>query len=144
MTSLIFRDRNRTPSIWSSFFNDLAPDSFFTDVFRNPTLREFSQNSPVKVHIDKTDSAYDVSIAAPGINKDEVEVSIKDSVLSVSHEYKKEQENNIFCTSFQKSWTLPEDVDVDKISAEYVNGVFNVTIPRVEPVAPTVKKIKIK
>ena len=144
MTSLILRDRNRTPSIWNSFFNDLAPDSFFTDVFRTPTLREFSQSNPVKVHIDKTDSAYDVFIAAPGISKNEVDVVVKEDTLTVSHEHKKEEDNNYFCSSFSKAWTLPSDVDVDKITAEYNQGVFNVSIPRIQPVEPEVKKIKIK
>ena len=144
MTNLILRDRNRSPSIWNSFFDDLIPDSFFTDVFRAPTLREFSQNNPVKVHIDKTDEAYDVSIAAPGISKDEVDVVVKENVLTVSHEHKKEEDNKYFCSSFSKAWTLPNDVDVDKITAEYNQGVFNVSIPRIQPVEPAVKKIKVK
>jgi len=144
MTSLILRDRNRTPSIWNSFFNDLVPDSFFTDVSRTPTLRQFTQESPVKVHIDKTDSAYDVSIAAPGISKDEVDVTVKENVLTVSHEHKKEEDDKYFCSSFTKSWTLPKDIDADKISASYESGVFNVNLPRIQPVEPEVKKIKVK
>ena len=84
MTSLIFRDRNQTPSIWNSFFNDLTPDSFFTDVLRTPSLKQFTQENPVKVHIDKADNAYDVSIAAPGISKNEVDVTVKDNVENIS------------------------------------------------------------
>ena len=112
MTSLIFRDRNQTPSIWNSFFNDLTPDSFFTDVLRTPSLKQFTQENPVKVHIDKADNAYDVSIAAPGISKNEVDVTVKDNV--------------------------------ENISASYESGVFNVNLPRVQPVEPEVKKIKVK
>jgi len=144
MTSLILRDRNRTPSIWNSFFNDLVPDSFFTDVFGTPSLRQFTQETPVKVHIDKTDKAYDVAIAAPGISKDEVDVVVKENVLTVSHEHKEEEDNKYFCSSFSKAWTLPKDVNIDKITAKYDNGVFNVSIPRVQPVEPEVKKIKVK
>jgi HSP20 family protein len=145
MTNLILRDRNRTPSIINSLFDDLIPDSFFTDVFfRTPSLREFTQSSPVKVHVDKTDKAYDVSIAAPGISKKEVDVVVKENVLTVSHDHKEEEDNKYFCSSFIKSWTLPKDIDVDKISASYDSGVFNVNLPRVQPVEPEVKKIKIK
>ena len=143
MTSLILRDRNRTPSIWNSFFDDLIPDSFFTDVFRTPSLRQFTQETPVKVHIDKTDTAYDVSIAAPGISKDEVDVVVKENVLTVSHDHKEEEDNKYFCSSFSKAWKLPTDVNVDKITAKYDNGIFNVSVPRVQPVEPEVKKIKI-
>ena len=124
MTSLILRDRNRTPSIWNSFFSDLISDSLLTDVLSNPTLREFSQNNPVKVHIDKNDTAYDVSIAAPGIAKNEVDVTVKDNVLTVAHEHKEESSDKSFCTSFSKSWTIPKDIDVENISAAYESGVF--------------------
>ena len=144
MTSLILRDRNRTPSIWNSFFNDLIPDALLTDVFRTPALREFSQNNPVKVHIDKNATAYDVSIAAPGISKNEVDVSVKEDVLTVAHEHKEEEGNTHFCSSFSKSWTLPKDIDVENISATYESGVFKVNLPRVQPVEAEVKKIKIK
>ena len=145
MTSLILRDRNRTPSIFNSFFDDLNGfNSFFTDVFRTPNLREFSQNNPVKVHIDKDDTSYAVAIAAPGISKNEVDVTVKDNVLTVAHEHKEESDNKSFCTSFSKSWTIPKDIDVDNISATYESGVFNVSLPRVQPVEPEVKKIEIK
>ena len=144
MTSLILRDRHRTPSIWNSFFNDLTPDSFFTDVFRTPSPRQFTQENPVKVHIDKTDTAYDVAIAAPGISKDDVDVIVKENVLTVSHDHKEESNDKSFCSSFEKSWTIPKDIDVENISATYKSGVFNVSLPRVQPVEPEVKKIKIK
>jgi HSP20 family protein len=148
MTSLILRNQNQTPSIFGSFFDGVPRgsifESFFDDVFRTPTLREFSQNSPVKVHVDKTDEAYDVAIAAPGISKDEVDVTVKENVLTVSHEHGEEEDNNYFCTSFTKSWTLPNDANVDKITAEYQDGIFKVSIPRVQPVEPEVKKIKVK
>ena len=74
----------------------------------------------------------------------EVDVVVKEDTLTVSHEHKKEEDNNYFCSSFSKAWTLPNDVDVEKITAEYNQGVFNVSIPRVQPVEPEVKKIKVK
>ena len=148
MTSLILRDRNQTPSIFDSLLDGVHRgsifDSFFDDMLRTPPLRAFTQNNPVKVHIDKNDNAYDVAIAAPGISKDEVDVVVKENVLTVSHEHKEEEDNKYFCSSFSKAWTLPTDVNVDKITAKYDNGVFNVSIPRVQPVEPEVKKIKVK
>ena len=148
MTSLILRNQNRTPSLFNSLIDGVHRnsifDSFFDDVFRTPSLRVFSQNNPVKVHVDKTDESYDVSVAAPGISKEEVDVTVKENVLTVSHEHQKEDNDNYFCTSFSKSWTLPSDVNADKITAKYEQGVFNVSIPRIKPVEPEVKKIKIK
>lgn len=134
MTSLTLRNRNRVPSIF---------DTFFDDIFNIPSLRVSQANTP-QVRVDVNDGSYDVSIAAPGLPKDAVDVSVKENVLTVSHENKEETDNSYFCSSFKKSWTLPKDVSVDQITAEYNNGVFNVSVPRVQPVEPEVKKIKIK
>jgi len=71
-------------------------------------------------------------------------VIVKEDVLTVSHEHKEEEGNKYFCSSFSKSWTIPKDIDVENISATYKSGVFNVSLPRVQPVEPEVKKIKIK
>ena len=80
----------------------------------------------------------------PGLPKDAVDVTIKENILTVTHENNKETDNSYFCSSFKKSWTLPKDVNVEEITAKYNNGVFNVNVPRVQPVEPEVKKIKIK
>ena len=142
MTNLIFRNRTRTPSFFDTFFDNVIGGTALDDIFRTPPL-ERGYDAP-QVRVDVKDEAYDVSIATPGLSKDAVDVSVKENVLTVSHENKKETENSYFCSSFKKSWTLPRDVNADQITAKYDNGVFNVSVPRVQPVEPEVKKIKIK
>tara|TARA_R110000824_G_scaffold161972_1_gene337495 strand:- start:668 stop:1072 length:405 start_codon:yes stop_codon:yes gene_type:complete len=134
MTSLTLRNRNRTPSIF---------DTFFDDVFNIPSFRVSPTNTP-QVRVDVNDGSYDVSIAAPGLPKNAVDVSVKENILTVAHDNKEETDNSYFCSSFKKSWTLPKDVNVEQITAKYNNGVFNVSVPRVQPVEPEVKKIKVK
>ena len=136
MTSLRLRNGNGVPSIF---------DTFFDEIFNVPSFRVSpDRNTAPQVRVDVNDNAYDVSIATPGLPKDAVDVTIKENVLTVTHENKKETDNSYFCSSFKKSWTLPKDVNVDEITAKYNNGVFNVNVPRVPPVEPEVKKIKIK
>ena len=142
MTNLILRNRTRTPSFFDTFFDNVIGGTALDDIFRTPPL-ERGYDAP-QVRVDVKDEAYDVSIATPGLSKDAVDVSVKENVLTVSHENKKETENSYFCSSFKKSWTLPRDVNADQITAKYDNGVFNVSVPRVQPVEPEVKKIKIK
>ena len=49
----------------------------------------------------------------------------------------------MFQRSFKKSWTLPKDVDVDSINADYTNGLLAVTIPKKTPSAPPQRRIEI-
>ena len=136
MTSLRLRNGNGVPSIF---------DTFFDEIFNVPSFRVSpDRNTAPQVRVDVNDNAYDVSIATPGLPKDAVDVTVKENVLTVAHENKKETDNSYFCSWFKKSWTLPKDVNVDEITAKYNNGVFNVNVPRVQPVEPEVKKIKIK
>ena len=136
MTSLRLKNGNGVPSIF---------DTFFDEIFNVPSFRVSPEKSTKpQVRVDVNDVSYDVSIAAPGLPKDAVDVSIRENILTVAHENKEETDNSYFCSSFKKSWTLPKDVDVDKITAKYNNGVFNVSVPRVQPVEPEVKKIKVK
>ena len=137
--------RNSTPSLPFTFrtrniFDSLFSDDFFTSNWRLP----ISHKANPDVKIETTDASYSINIAAPGLPKDAVSVEVKGDVLTVSSEINEEKESSHFCSSFKKSWTLPEDVDVEKIDASYNNGVFVVSVPRAEPIEPTVKKIKIK
>ena len=134
MTSLSLRNKNSVPSIF---------DTFFDEIFNVPSFRVSQTNTP-QVRVDVNDNSYDVSIAAPGLPRDAVDVTVKENVLTVAHENKKETDNSYFCSSFKKSWSLPKDVNVDQITAKYNNGIFNVSVPRVQPVEPEVKKIKVK
>jgi len=66
----------------------------------------------------------------PGISKDEIKITVKDSVLNISYENEKEDENSYFTSSFKKAYTLPNDVDEKNIKGKIENGVLEVIIPR--------------
>ena len=142
MTNLILRNRTRTPSFFDTFFDNVIGGTALDDIFRTPPL-ERGHDAP-QVRVNVKDEAYDVSIATPGISKNEVDVTVKENVLTVAHEHKEGPNNKSFCSSFEKSWTIPRDIDVENISATYKSGVFNVSLPRIQPVEPEIKKIKIK
>jgi len=131
--------RKSTPTLPSIFGNQSFFDSFFDDVFSSTQT-----NTGPQVKVNTTNESYSIDIAAPGLPKDAVNVVVKGDILTVSSEVNKEDNGNYFCSSFKKSWTLPEDVSVDNINASFNNGVFNVSIPRVQPVEPPIKKIEIK
>jgi HSP20 family protein len=80
----------------------------------------------------------------PGLSEDDVEIEVKDNVLTVSGERraeeKKEDEGYYRVErafgSFHRSLTLPEGVDADRVSADFDNGVLEVRIPKPEERKP--------
>ena len=97
-----------------------------------------------------TDSSYRLRADLPGLSKKDVEISISENVLTVSGERKnaadnKEENYSELCYGkFSRSFNLPEDAKGDGIKASMKDGVLAISIPRVEPVVPEVKKISIK
>jgi HSP20 family protein len=90
---------------------------------------------------------YRVELAAPGLDKKDFVVEIKDNVLKVSVEKKEEKEEKKenyrrreFCyNSFYRSFTLPENLLTDKVNAKYENGVLHIVLPKkqIEEKRPT-------
>ncbi|WP_456428861.1 Hsp20/alpha crystallin family protein [Nitratifractor sp.] len=104
------------------------------------------------VNTRETDDAYYIEVDLPGVKKEDINIDVKDNVLTISGERKIEEERkeddfyrveSVYGT-FERSFTLPEDVDVDKIEAEAKDGVLTVKIPKAQSVEKTPKKIEIK
>jgi HSP20 family protein len=80
----------------------------------------------------------------PGLERDDVEIEIKDGVLTVSGERKSEQEDKAdgfyrverAYGSFSRSVSLPDGIDPDQVHAEFKNGVLEVRIPKPEERQP--------
>ncbi|HWW37790.1 Hsp20/alpha crystallin family protein [Pedobacter sp.] len=102
------------------------------------------------VNILESDADYKIELAAPGLNKEDFQINLKKDTLSVwaekkvSEEDKKEYTRREFdYFSFARSFVLPESVDGDKISAEYTNGILNITIGKKDESQSQSKEIKV-
>ncbi len=104
------------------------------------------------VNSRETEDAYFIEIDLPGVKKEDIEIDVKDNVLTVSGERKVKEEmkeENYYKIEsrygkFTRSFTLPKNVNVDKISANSENGVLEIKIPKLEEVKKEPKKIAIK
>jgi HSP20 family protein len=93
-----------------------------------------------KVDIIENEKAYEISVAVPGISKDDFKVDLNDNLLTVSGERKfskEKKENNLHVLetqygNFSRSFSLPENVDAGKIDAKYNNGILEITVPKDE------------
>jgi HSP20 family protein len=94
-----------------------------------------------------------VTAELPGLGAKDVNIAVDDGVLTISGEKQEEKKEGAEDSqyyvferrygSFRRSFTLPNSVDVDKISAEFDNGVLKVTMPKSENVKAKGKKISV-
>jgi HSP20 family protein len=105
---------------------------------------EVSNFSP-KVDIAEHDKAISLHVEIPGVNKEDVKISInEDRILSIHGEKKQgeTQEDHKYIRierrfgSFSRSFTLPENIDINGIQAEFSNGILTITLPKAEPEKP--------
>ncbi len=102
------------------------------------------------VHDEK--DAFTVTLEAPGLKKEDFEISFHDGVLSISGERKEEKEakeRNYFRREryfgrFARSVSLPADVKADKIGATYKDGILAVTLPKAEEAKPKQIQVNVK
>lgn len=108
-----------------------------------------SEWAPV-VDISEDSKEYLIKAEIPGVKKEEVKVSVQNDVLTISGErkYEKEEKDKKFHRieraygSFSRSFTIPEDADPEKVSADFQNGLLHVHIPKSERAKP--KSIEVK
>ncbi len=120
-------------------------NKMFNDFFRGV---ETSYEYPL---IDMIDSKDEILIYAelPGISKDDIKVKIHDGILTISGERKElevpEKANCLIRErefgKFMRSIRLPHTVDVEKVSAEYKDGILKIRLPKKEEFKP--KEIQI-
>lgn len=102
------------------------------------------------VDIAEDDKEYTIKVELPGVNKEDVRVSVEGGVLSISGERKaeKEEKNKKYHRiertygSFARSFTLPEGTASDRVGAEFKDGVLKVHLPKDEKAKP--KSIDVK
>ena len=103
------------------------------------------------VNIKEENDKFILEMAAPGMNKDDFKINLDNYQLTISSEQKKEKkekEDNytrreFVYSSFSRSFTLPKTIDIDKIKADYKNGILSLTLPKKEEEAKLTKQIKI-
>jgi HSP20 family protein len=104
------------------------------------------------VDIAETAKGYEITAELPGIDEKNVEVKYVDGTLTIKGEKKDEREEkkeNYHLSersygSFQRSFSVPDGVDADKVEASFKNGVLTVTLPKTPEAQKKEKRIEIK
>jgi HSP20 family protein len=112
--------------------------------------RQFNFSPAVEAYVDKEGKKYVCRIALPGVDPKDVQLHAQANVLTIRAERKlthraKEAElfeEEIAYGVFERVLPLPEGVNVDKLTAEYVNGVLEIAAPVATAALP--RKIEVK
>ncbi len=115
-------------------------------VWRNPELADLT----FPTDLFETDDHVVVKAVLPGINPDEVEISVAEGVLTIKGEAKYEQKTEhdhyyrreICYGTFSRSITLPTRVNHEQAEADFSNGILTVSLPKAEEVRPKMIKVK--
>ena len=126
-------------------------DRMFEDMFRWPVARrENSEGFAPRVNIHESDDNLRLTFEIPGMDKKDIKVTMVDGVLTVSgkREFSEKAESDhyhryeISSGEFSRSFTLPDTVNADKISADYKGGLLEITLAKLEEVKP--KEIEVQ
>jgi HSP20 family protein len=124
------KPRNVFPNLINEFFND--------DFFMGGRLME---NSFVpSANVKENSKAFLIELSAPGFNKKDINIEVDDIMLKIYSEIKNEVENKdesiikreFHYNSFERSFQLPENVNAEKIKANYNDGILSIEIPKME------------
>jgi HSP20 family protein len=127
-------------------FNDITRfDPFLNvnDYFKGLSMRPFITNldyePKMKLDVTESEGSFLVKAEIPGVNKDDIHISVDGNMVSISAELKKEKDvkkdEKIICSEryfgqVARSFSLDSDVNAEKVQAKYMNGVLEVTLPK--------------
>ena len=134
-----------------NFTRPLNPffDDFFGDLFRGEG-KELARGWNPKVDIFEEADQIVMTAELPGVEKDNIAVDVNGRVLTVKGERSSDnevKEDNFYRRErsygkFERSFTLPDETDSEKIKAAYKDGVLTLNIPK--PVSSQMKRITVQ
>ncbi len=123
---------NNFPSVFNDFMEPW--NDWFQEGLKNKAL------TMPRVNVTETKDSFNLDVAAPGLHKKDFKIDVEGNMLTISaqREENKEDKNESVTrreynySSFSRSFTLPDSVAEDKISAAYDGGVLKLTLPKTE------------
>jgi HSP20 family protein len=121
------------PALFDDFFRP------WNEWFNSGSIFGKTLNLPA-VNITDNKDDYEVSLAAPGMKKEDFNIDVEGNMLTISCEKEQESEDKnakytrkeYNFTTFSRSFTLPDEVNKEKINACYEDGLLKLTLPKKE------------
>jgi HSP20 family protein len=128
----IANNRENIANIFAEFFNDFnKPSSFLL----SETIKA---NLLPRLNISETDNKYFIEAELPGVKQNDLELKLDNNILVIkgkTEESKESKERNYFTReryycSFQRSLTLPNNINENDITANFKDGILNIEITK--------------
>jgi HSP20 family protein len=141
--STLVRTHFANPKLYNGFFGKEAMNEFFAPA---------STGSIPAVNVVENKEGFRIEVAAPGLQKSDFKLNLEKNQLTISaHQEQNEEASNekysrreFKYSSFQRTFTLPNSVDGEKIAASYVDGILKVELPkREEAIEKPLREIEI-
>ena len=127
----------------------------FDEFFRGDILADnsfFSRDWSPAVDVVENKDNYILKAELPGMNKDDVKITLENNILTIRGEKKNEyekKEGNYHRVersygSFERSFTVPGTIKTNDIDAQYKDGVLTLTLPKAEEAKPKMIDVKVK
>lgn len=143
-----WRPRTGLPVYHDHF--DRMFDDFFGPNRRKMDLQSFDWTP--RVNVEELEDKFEITAEIPGMKKEDIDIEVRDGILTIKGErkFEKEEKDTNFnicersCGTFQRDFTLPENVTTDDIEAEYADGILKLAVPKSEPEKPKEIKIEVR
>lgn len=111
-----------------------------------------SYSSVMKTDVKSNDKEYTLSVDLPGVDKNDIEISLQDGYLTIEatrHSEEKEKESNYVFREktygrMSRSFYVGEGIGEDSIKAKYENGILTVVVPKYKEEEKALKRISIE
>lgn len=138
----ICRNRSNELPTMGSFLNDFYGKNVFNDLF-NETVNIKNYN------LLETDESYELSLVLPGFSKEEINIEIKDDLITISSVVEETEENENYIkrgfikSSFERSFSVVENIDLENIGAKMENGILTISLGKIKFIENKTKNRKI-
>jgi len=139
--------RNYSSPNVERYYNNLFDNFLGGSLLDSEACKAVDWNPSMEV--EESENAFFLNVEVPGMKKKDIDISIKENVITISgekkaKEHKKESAyylNEVSYGKFSRSFKLPGNVDIDKIKGSWNEGVLTVEVPKTEIAKP--RKIEI-
>ncbi|MFW0871262.1 MAG: Hsp20/alpha crystallin family protein [Patescibacteria group bacterium] len=139
---------------WNNFNNQFPRfPSIFDEFFGNDYIQNMSPRfSKPAVNIKEEDDQYLITLGIPGVAKDDCTIEVEDGMLHISctqetentpDESEKYSRYEYNYASFNQSFSIPDNVDIEAISGKHENGELQIILPKTSKVEKNRKLIDI-
>ena len=99
---------------------------FVDEFFDSKT--ETTQSGRVNVHRHEDENKYVFQFLVPGLNRSDINIVVEDDLLKVN--YSRTEDSTDYMGSFERTYTLPDDIDEKKIDAKVKDGILYINFPK--------------